>query len=71
MEVGQLCQRAIAIAGEDHHRDRQSLEDLGQAQQLLGAAGEGCRQDHVAGGNDSEIAVDGFGRMEKEGRRSG
>ena len=48
-----------------------ALERGQQAQNLLRLAAGGERDDHIAGQQHAQVAVDGFGGVQKQGRRAG
>ena len=71
MIVRVLGQRRFGIA---RHRDDPvavALHERNQPQNLVGLTRVGHRQHDVVAGDHTQIAVIGFARMQKKGRRSG
>ena len=70
-EVGRPAQGRVGVAGQHHQRQRQPLDVLEEAEDLRGFAGVGEGHDHVARGQHAQVAVDGLGGVQKEGRGAG
>ena len=66
IDVGRLRQRGGAAASDGDDRQAQSLEVRQQHHHFGCFAGVGNGDDHVAARHHAQIAVRGFGRMEKE-----
>ncbi len=71
VEVGVAGERGRGVGGHRHQGDAQALERLDQPHQLLGGAGVGGGEHHVARHEHPEVAVHGLGGMEEEGRGAG
>ena len=59
------------LSGERDERHFQALEGFEQADDFFGFAAVGDSEHGVAAGEHAEVAVDGFGGMQEEGRRAG
>jgi hypothetical protein len=63
-------QGRVQIADEADQGVALALEEGEQAENLLGLAAGGERNDHIAGHEHAQVAVDGFGGVQKEGGRA-
>jgi len=66
--VAGLGERGVQVAAEADEGVALALEGGEEAEDLLGLAGGGESDDYVAGHQHAEVAVDGFSRVEEEGR---
>jgi hypothetical protein len=70
-DVGRLRERRLRSAGDRDQLRAEAPDRLEEPQQLVGLAAVRQRDDDIVALNDAEVAVDRFGRMQKEGRRAG
>src|SRR5580704_8918159 len=70
-DITRTSERGIEVAAEGNKRITDAFECGEQAQYLLGFTGGGEREHNVAPGEHAQIAVDGFGGMEKKRGRAG
>ena len=60
----------MQIAAEADQRVALAFEEGEQAKNLLGLAAGRKRDNHIAGHEHAQVAVDGFGGVKKQGRAS-
>ncbi len=69
--VAGLGEGRVQIAGEADQGVALALEHGEQAEDFFGFAAGGERDDDVAGHEHAQVAMDGFGGVQKQGRRAG
>ncbi len=70
-DVGGLSESAGGVAAEGDEGSGKALEGGEDAEEFFGLATVGEGEDGVAGGDEADVAVDGFGGVEEVGGGSG
>ncbi|MCY1231641.1 hypothetical protein D9M72_440980 [compost metagenome] len=71
VDVGQLGQVGVGVAGDRDQPRANALDDRDDRQQLAGLARIGEGDQHVVARDHAQVAVAGLGRVHKERRRAG